>query len=486
MMDGFGAITWWGFSPALDLQAKYQSLSSNVEDLKINENSTTKKGKRAFLVVGAGDCRHILKTIVYACRHGQTDLDIFVVENNLEIYARDFLLLSIAFEPKERLGLQEKTELFLELFGNSLVRPQTSEYLQQKSSDFIRFITDLDYLEASLPVFNFSQLKFKERDQLESIFKFWRNPDPKLFDICQHWEERLRQYFATRYDSRKNIYDWDYNMKLSKKVSIIHGNEYKSWREQGVAFELRSDSTYEVSNRTLASGLIIKRDGERFARRGYWGDVINSPYLAFGIESEEKSLFKTSNGQHVKTSTLVSEYNVTALMHELMTGEMYTLPQSDDKKEAKKGKATLEELAEEVEEVEETGKERKEIQEGANAKKDSVSQAQGYVKCPGVKVHFLPVNCVPDLSRKSKYSKLFDVIYFSNSMVHLLTPEVNETFADEAIIVAETTKFMLDLRPEQMQEYMKKITSMAQRAGCKASGNLDGEKDAHAFFTFNR
>lgn len=23
MVDGFGAITWWGFSPALDLQEKY-------------------------------------------------------------------------------------------------------------------------------------------------------------------------------------------------------------------------------------------------------------------------------------------------------------------------------------------------------------------------------------------------------------------------------------------------------------------------------
>ena len=26
---------------------------------------------------------------------------------------------------------------------------------------------------------------------------------------------------------------------------------------------------------------------------------------------------------------------------------------------------------------------------------------------------------------------------------------------------------MLDLRPEQMQEYIKKITAMAQSAGCK-------------------
>ena len=43
------------------------------------------------------------------------------------------------------------------------------------------------------------------------------------------------------------------------QASIINSHEYKSWREQGVAFELRSDSTYEVSNRSLASGLIIKK-----------------------------------------------------------------------------------------------------------------------------------------------------------------------------------------------------------------------------------
>ena len=33
-------------------------------------------------------------------------LQIYVVENNLEIYGRDLLLLSIALEPKDRLGLQ--------------------------------------------------------------------------------------------------------------------------------------------------------------------------------------------------------------------------------------------------------------------------------------------------------------------------------------------------------------------------------------------
>lgn len=482
MADGFGAITWWGFSPALDLQGRYQSLASKLKGLNISEpDASNKQGKCNILLIGAGDCRHILKTIVHSYRHVKRELCIFVVENNLELYARHLLLLSIALEPKKKLGLQEKTELFLELFGNSLVRPQASDYLQQKSSEFIKMVTDSDYLEAHLPVFNFSQLKFKERDQLESIFKFWRNSDPKIFDICRHWDERLRQYLAVRYDSRENIYDWDYSMKLSKKASIINSREYKNWREQGVAFELRSDSTYEVTNRTLASGIIIKKDGERVARRGYWGDIINSPYLAFGTESEEESLFQTSNGQHVKTATNVSEYNITAFMHEILTGEKYIAPKIDDEKKGKKEMATLQEIQEEEVESDQVGSTKDE-----DTPQENVHPTQGYMRCPGTTVTFLPLNCVPDLSKKSKYNKLFDVIYFSNSMVHLLTPDVKEIFSDEAVIITETTKFMLDLKPEQMREYLKKITSMAESAGCKAAGHTDGEEDAHTFFTFQR
>jgi hypothetical protein len=28
------------------------------------------------------------------------------------------------------------------------------------------------------------------------------------------------------------------------------------------------------------------------ARRGYWGDIMNSPFLAYGIESEEPQMYK--------------------------------------------------------------------------------------------------------------------------------------------------------------------------------------------------
>ncbi len=41
-------------------------------------------------------------------------------------------------------------------------------------------------------------------------------------------------------------------------MSIVNFREYRTWRESGVAFELREDSSYEVCNRTLASGIIYK------------------------------------------------------------------------------------------------------------------------------------------------------------------------------------------------------------------------------------
>lgn len=40
--------------------------------------------------------------------------------------------------------------------------------------------------------------------------------------------------------------------------------------------------------------------GERVAARGYWGDIATGPFVAFGIETDDQSLLRTSNGQPVK------------------------------------------------------------------------------------------------------------------------------------------------------------------------------------------
>ena len=53
----------------------------------------------------------------------------------------------------------------------------------------------------------------------------------------------------------------------------------------------------------------LKQEGECIARRGYWGDILVSPYISFGIECEEKEFFKTANNIHVKVvKTVLSKF----------------------------------------------------------------------------------------------------------------------------------------------------------------------------------
>jgi len=234
-MDGFGNINWWGYSPSIDLLENFDFKLFNPEN--INELNV--------LLVNAGDQRHILHTIAALKNYSQIKkINFYVYDKMLELYARDFLLISLACEHPSRRGLQEKTELFLDIYGNLFTREFTSNYIETKSNEFIKYITDLDYLQkTNLNIFDFSQLKYKERDFLENIFKFWRlklkQPDQYPVDKC--WDYRLRTYFGVRYDTRSNSYDWDFSMKLIDRpnTAIINNKIYSRWRETGIAFDLR-------------------------------------------------------------------------------------------------------------------------------------------------------------------------------------------------------------------------------------------------------
>lgn len=46
--------------------------------------------------------------------------------------------------------------------------------------------------------------------------------------------------------------------------------------------------------------VFFSQRGERVAARGYWGDIATGPFVAFGIEADDQSLLRTSNGQPVK------------------------------------------------------------------------------------------------------------------------------------------------------------------------------------------
>ena len=44
------------------------------------------------------------------------------------------------------------------------------------------------------------------------------------------------------------------------------------------------------------------------ARRGYWGDIISSPYLSFGISTQHKEQLKTEGGRNIKVCVYVCMY----------------------------------------------------------------------------------------------------------------------------------------------------------------------------------
>ncbi|XP_040181703.1 dynein assembly factor 3, axonemal [Rana temporaria] len=456
--------TLWGFSPALDLQMhcrqstlQYLNTCDDIPELNI-------------LLVGCGDGRHLLKTVCQARRWPHRKLHFFIIESDLELLARQMLFLTLALETSEKMGLQEKCDVFLELFGNSLVRSKTATYLQEKCAMFIRCVTDPEYQQNVLPQLDMSSIKFKERDELEYIFKFWQSPEPKLFPIERYWDVKNRQYLGRRYDSRRGAYDWDLNMKLHDHGAVmISAIDYNRWRENGVAFTIR-EGNYDVPNKTLASQMIVTHRCGKVRARGYWGDITTSPYIAYGIETEEKSLLKTANGVHTKTAQDLSKFNITAMFHELVTGLKYS-PSVLSKDEAEDNSACNVSTRRETEATIQ-----EEVTEEKNGSTDYI------LKIDNIEIHFLPLSWVNELHRRSKFLDLFNLVFFSCSMVHYLNAEYKLITARKATLIVELTKFMVDLHVDKVKSYVTIVTKVAKEAGFTTTENIDWKRDYIATF----
>lgn len=174
---------FWGLTPALDLLHELSENGNNKEEVNI-------------LIVGGNDCRHILQTLAKRHRHGKKKINFFIVEAIMENVAKQLLLLRTSLEPEDEMALVRRTRIFMELYGNTFLRPAVAKYLKGEASELVKMVTDLDYMKEVMPNVVLD-LKFKDRDYMENVFKFWGSSDE--FDIQNAWDRLVSVDNALRY-----------------------------------------------------------------------------------------------------------------------------------------------------------------------------------------------------------------------------------------------------------------------------------------------
>ncbi|XP_006064061.4 dynein axonemal assembly factor 3 isoform X2 [Bubalus bubalis] len=426
---GFGSVSWWGLSPAVDLQA--ESPPVDPDSQADTEHETPELN---VLLLGSVDGRHLLRTLARAALWPRRRFHFYVLENNLEAVARHILILSLALEDPEKMGLQERSETFLEVWGNALLRPPVAAFVRAQAGRLAHLVPEPDRLAEQLPWLSLGALKFRERDALEAVFRFWAGGEkgPEAFPVSRLWDSRLRQYLGSRYDARHGVSDWDLHMKLHDRgARVIHTREFRRWRDTGVAFELRDSSAYHVPNRTLASGRLLSHRGERVAARGYWGDIATGPFVAFGIEADDETLLRTSNGQPVKTACEITEHNVAELFREMANWGHPKAAEGDPEQ----------------------------VQGGAEGSPEPAPAPEPFT------VHFLSLDSAHTLHHKSCYMGQFQLLYVACGMVHLLSPELGACVAPGGRLIVELAQFLVDLRQEQLQAFSSRVGELAQAAG---------------------
>ncbi|XP_046390858.1 dynein axonemal assembly factor 3 [Ischnura elegans] len=457
----------WGYSPALDLLEEITLLSpkSPGEDGRKQLN---------ILLIGNCDGRHIFKTLAQLQRLGADDVAVtfYVIEKSLEPVARQMLLLTLALEPADILGLQEKTILFLEVYGNTIIRPTSYNYIIQKAHQLIHMVTDFDYLAARMPIINIENLKYKERDALETIFKFWISTKASQLNTEFLWDSRLRRSLTNRYDSKLGVFDWDYHMKLCKagQESISHA-EYNKWRLKGIAFSWH-DRVLSKSNYTLISG-IQKVNGE-IVSFGYTGDIENGPFATYGLTKDIGDGKRKIQNPRKCTTACLKEV-MTMLSCIIRSTESVVIPDGNELE----GTVLADDLQQNLCSLTDKSED---FQAEESARKIFDKETYSAAPLGPVKVVYLPLLFQSDIHLRDKFRNVFDAIVISHNSIDSLNSNLIKTAKSNSIIVVETLNFVLPPQKGFHEAFVEKIEKLANDSNCKPIQLLDGEEDFYRRF----
>lgn len=450
---------FWGVSPALDLQQEY---------LKHGDENAYELN---FLVIGGCDGRHLLKTLSQAYRHTRRYMNIFVVDGCPELIARQIVLLSLALEKTSRIGLMEKTRRWLEIYGNLLLRPSTSRYLIAKARQLVGMITNPEYMSCLLPCVSVDQMKYRERDYLENLITFWTTGNTNQFNAVELWEHRIRNSLGVRYDNRAGVYDWDYHMRMKEIASQICFQEYKHFREHGIAFTWLETEVCRP-NVTFAAG--VYKCGDRYLHRGYLGDMVTSPYIGFGLDCDDKDMMKSSHGVNYKRATDVSERNVMRMLYEVENRQAFDANALNLETEKNLGMVVMSELDARISEA------------GPEVPLLLREDRNTYIDVDYGKVHFLSLSALEHYPHKPQFQGLFHGVFVGHNMVSRVKPSVWSMARDDATVIMESRKYMAELKRDDVKAFGDQVELAATAAQCEKTAAFDPQKDDFARFLIRR
>ena len=394
--DAIGFTQFWGNSPGFDLRGEeYHAIKSSISATGSEREGQTPR-LNIFLTFAA-DIRHVLKTAAAAhieakeTNQEAPEIHFYMHESQHETIARHLFFLKLIND--EKLGVRERAELFLAIYGNSLIRDKDACYLHD-SIKMLEQICNEESDDALSELVDFNTMKHRDTDEVSDTIHNWSKT--RAFDAEALRDQRTRGFYRVRFDYRKNLMDWDYQTVIREHAPIIHWQLYKQFGHTGVAFETRIAS-YDQPNRTLASFTPgMSAHGDSIALRGFWADIVNSPYWSFGTDchpQDKPRMFKKVNDNHRNTALDVSEFNIMALINELKTGTHYHLPPERPEENEFPQASPMDFLRQAV--IEEVDEDEKDDSKGT--------------LLPGmknIKVHFMTGDLAAEL-KKSKYEIIY-------------------------------------------------------------------------------
>ncbi|XP_055943953.1 dynein axonemal assembly factor 3-like [Argiope bruennichi] len=436
-------LNFWPLVPSLDLQSviavsnppasknnnikysdePFQFYKQKTDDFcsMFNQNESTKKEVNCLFIGSCTGC--IFKTLARFDRLDSDKMNLYIAYTFPESLTRDWLLLSLFMDSTSELSLLEKAEIFLEILGNTYVRASSASFTEKASAEILKIIASSESNESLLPSISTKQLKQSEVDELVKVLTFLKNRE-ESFDIGKAWDDALRSFFGQHYDSRKNLFDYHFNMKL-EDYSIINLKKYLDWCETGIAFKFRS-AKYNYPNKTMA---VQRRDSRLRQTKGvldsYVGDIATSPFLVYGVEIENAEFFKKANNEYLSTSEDISKYNIIDMLDEFTT-----------------------------------------FRKKQNSKT--------------VEVHFMFFNT---LCKSRKFGKYFDGIYVPCDMMHCSNKVLPRLLKDDGIVVFETIKNVVNSTKEHKEKHMEGIFHIANSGGLTEI-ECDGVKNSGNFKIF--